>query len=193
MKNNTKEQNNMIGKLRADAGKNRASAHIVDGRLILSLPRAERPVVWQMDLAQTKSSALEIRQSENGGSHILVLKTPRGETVEIAPFADQSDALDGLLAVTNAFENAHGRIARQTIANDGGLPAQEFAHAPARKKHHGKWLAAALGLALIIVLTTLWSSPTANLGGAGSTTTPGTDAQTSSGVPVPADAFLQNR
>lgn len=184
----------MIGKLRADAGKNRASAHIVDGRLILSLPRAERPVVWQMDLTQTKSSALEIRQADNG-SHILVLKTPRGETVEIAPFADSSDALEGLMAVTGAFENAHGHIAKQAVANDGGTPAQGFIHTARHKKHGGKWLALFLGLALVIILMSLWSSPTAHLGGsgAGSSTATGADPQASSGVPVPADAFLQSR
>jgi hypothetical protein len=183
----------MIGKLRADAGKNRASARIVDGRLILSLPRAERPVVWQMDLTQTKSSALEIRQSENG-SHILVLKTPRGETVEIAPFADPSDALEGLMAVTGAFENAHGHIGRQSPANDGSAPAQEFTHAAPRKKHGGKWLTFFLGAALIVILLSLWSTPTSRLGGTGtgSPATAGADPQ-ASGVPVPADAFLQNR
>lgn len=180
----------MIGKLCADAGKNRASAHIVDGRLILSLPRAERPIVWQMDLAQTKSSALEVRQSEDGSRHILVLKTPRGETVEIAPFVEKADAVEGLMAVTGAFENAHGRI-RQIAANDGSAPTQEF-HAPIHKKHHGKWLALVLGLALVIVLMVLWSSPTTDSVGTGTSPADGA-SQTGAGVPVPADTFLQNR
>lgn len=181
----------MIGKLRADDRKGRASARIVDGRLILSLPHAERPVVWQMDLAQTKSSALEIRQSEDGSRHLLVLKTPRGETMEIAPFTDPADALEGLMAVTAAFESAHGNI-RLAAANDGGAPAQDISYAPAGKpskpKSRGKWAVIALGLVFILILAALWSSPTAPIGGAG-----GGDPQASSGVPVPAESFLQNR
>ena len=44
------------------AAKYTSSAKIVDGILVLSLPDAIHPVVWQMELGQSKSSALEIRE-----------------------------------------------------------------------------------------------------------------------------------
>lgn len=182
----------MIGKPRTGTGKDRAAAHVVDGRLILSLPRAARPVVWQMDLGQTKSSALEVRQSENGSEYILVLKTPRGEAIEIAPFAEKNDAMEGLMAVASAFENAHGRI-RQDAANDGSFTHNPVpaAHAAHKKQHHGKWLAIVLGAFMVIALILLWSTPTA--GPPGTQQPAGMDPQTNSGIPVPADSFLQNR
>ena len=47
-------------------GNYQSSARVVDGKLILSFPHALTPVVWQMDLSQTKASALEVQ-----GSHVL--------------------------------------------------------------------------------------------------------------------------
>src|SRR5690606_21303301 len=54
-----------------------ASASVVDGTLIISLPDAITPVVWRFALGQAKASALEVRPQDDG-TFMLLLKTPRG-------------------------------------------------------------------------------------------------------------------
>ncbi|MCC6598017.1 MAG: hypothetical protein IT559_04440 [Alphaproteobacteria bacterium] len=175
----------MLGKLCNKPGRTAASAHVVDGRLILSLPLAIRPIVWQMDLSQTKSSALEVREADEGKTHILVLKTPRGETVEIAPFANKNDAIEGLMAVTGAFENAQGQMQPNNTANNASVTTVQGR--PPAAKGHGKWLAAILILILTGTLFLLWTSPT------GPASQTPIDPQNTAGVPLSADAYLQNR
>lgn len=171
-----------------------ARASIVDGKLILSLPHALTPVVWQMDLAQAKASALEVRDNKDEGSSALVLKTARGETTEIAPFEKKSDAIDALMAVSRALESAHGQI-RGGAASAGEIPTAAPATQPRKR---GKWIAIVLGLLMLLVLINLWGamlpstprgfetsplSPVSQTGNAG-----GGDQN---GVPVSADEFLK--
>ena len=66
--------------------KNNASASVVDGKLILSFPHAQTPVIWQMDLAEAKASALEVLKAEKGTDFTLTLKTQKGEKVKIDLF-----------------------------------------------------------------------------------------------------------
>ena len=54
----------MIAALKNISNKNGASANVVDGKLILSFPHAQTPVLWQMDLAQAKASAIEVLKAE---------------------------------------------------------------------------------------------------------------------------------
>lgn len=93
-----------------------SSAKVIDGTLILTLPDAIRPVVWQMQLGQTKSSALEVR--EQNDAWVLLLKTPRADVMEIAPFDSKDKAVRALLTVSRAMEKAHGQIA----PNSGTYP-----------------------------------------------------------------------
>ncbi len=86
-----------------------STAKVIDGTLILTLPDAVRPVVWQMQLGQTKSSALEVRE-EAGGHFMLMLKTPRADVMEIAPFPSKEKAVKALMAVSRALEKAQGQM-----------------------------------------------------------------------------------
>lgn len=171
-----------------------AKASVVDGKLVLSLPDALAPIVWQMDLAQAKASALEVLHDENTDRHLLKLKTPKGEVIEIAVFASRSQAVHGLMAASEALSNAHGLIRPVPNAGEEGQTVKAPKSTKARNK---KWLGAVLSLAILFVLFTIWSSmipkqinssgayaPTASTAGPAS-------PQTSSGVPVSADAFLQ--
>ena len=81
------------------------SASIIDNSLVLSLPNALNPVVWRMELAKAKMSAFEIREDKLG-DFVLTLKTPKGDTNEIARFKSRNDALKGLNAVTTAMRKA---------------------------------------------------------------------------------------
>lgn len=169
---------------------NNSSARVVDGKLILTYPEALNPVVWQMDLAQAKASALEVRETPKGAS--LVLKTAKGETVEIAPFATKGEAIEALMAAARALEGAHGQIRPAAATNS----ADNASSAPIKK--HNRWAAGILGVLLILILMTIWASlaprPATSVDGTSSATP---QSQTSfggqkeeNGVPLSADEFL---
>lgn len=84
------------------------SAQVVDGVLVLSLPDAISPVVWQMELGKTKASAIEVR--EEGSAHKLILKTPQADVYHIADYAEREKATDALLTVSTAMRMAQGQL-----------------------------------------------------------------------------------
>lgn len=93
------------------------SANIVDNSLVLSLPQAINPVVWRMELAKAKMSAIEIRE-DSLGEFTLVLKTPKGDADEIARFKARNDALKGLGAITSAMNKAEKREEKERKNED---------------------------------------------------------------------------
>ncbi len=171
-------------------GKSSSTARVVDGKLILSFPEALNPVVWQMDLVQAKASALEVREGSKG-SFVLVLKTPKSETTEIAPFGTKDQAVEALMAAAGALENAHGQIRPVGIASAGRGPATT-------EKKKSKWAASILGLTLIAALFVLWgaSAPRAPVSGDNEGLSPnpamnfGAGGGEENGVPLSADEFL---
>jgi len=171
-----------------------ASARVVEGKLILSLPEAIKPVIWQMDLAQAKASALEVSENADGAGYRLMLKTPRGESVEIAGFTARDSAMKGLMAAGSALENAQGHIRVGTPANDGVFQPAQPSYT-AQKSSHGRWIGIVLGGLLLVILGLLWTTPRPSslesqpTNAAQSSTNP----QDSSGVPVSADDFLQQK
>ncbi len=106
------------------ADKITATAKIVDGILVISLPDAINPIVWQMELGQSKASALEVRAGADG-THILTLKTPRQDVQDIAAFTNRDQAVKALMTVSNALENGSGQTAQTAksssccVANTG--------------------------------------------------------------------------
>lgn len=92
------------------AEKFQPSAKVVDGLLILSLPDAISPVVWQMEVGQSKSSALEVRPAENDNAYSLILKTARADVLDIARYETKEHAVRALLTVSQAMEKASGHI-----------------------------------------------------------------------------------
>jgi hypothetical protein len=205
------------------------SARVVDGTLILSLPDAITPVVWRLDLGQTKASALEVRTDReddaiedgghgSGGRYTLVLKTPKGEVHEIAPYDSKARAVQALMAVSYAMETAQGQM-RPFGANDGGKRAQVPAIIPGmpagtgQQPRGGRALTALGAFALVVVLIAaimnigprratlpMSDADLAAANSAASLAAPATGAmgggegqQTPSGVPVSADQFLQKQ
>lgn len=98
-----------------------STAKVIDGVLILSLPDAVSPVVWQMELGQSKASALEIRNAENG-QFILTLKTPRQDVLDIAAYANRDAAIKALLAASAALEKAQGQLKTSPSGVTNGYP-----------------------------------------------------------------------
>lgn len=168
---------------------------IVDGKLILSLPDAQMPVVWQMDLEKAQSSVFTIQEDKKAKNFTLILKNSDGTTNEIASFESKQDAVDILMETSSVIQNAHGQI-RPNAANNNGQ-AQTQNNAGRNNK-----TSAALALALILVLGLIWSvSASRKLDPSARSTTASTssnfpsstNARESSGVPVSADDFLSNR
>ena len=97
----------------ADKNAVAATAKIVDGILVISLPDAINPIVWQMELGQSKASALEVRAGADG-THILTLKTPRQDVQDIAAFTNRDQAVKALMTVSSALENGNGQTAKSS-------------------------------------------------------------------------------
>ena len=171
-----------------------ASARVIDGTLIISLPQALTPVVWRMEMGHVRSSALEVRTQE-GGTFMLTLKTPKGDISDIALFDNRGRAVEALMAVSRAMEQAQGHL-RPLAANNAGvtnLPALRPAAAPASQPR-GRMTTGIIGTILLLGLIAILL----NLGGprpasvAGSSNADGAAAP-ATGVPLSADDFLSNR
>ncbi|MGB4107847.1 MAG: hypothetical protein WBK55_08645 [Alphaproteobacteria bacterium] len=182
-------------KLAARKTQNNSSARVVDGKLILSYPEALTPIVWQMDLSQAKASALEVRETPKGIS--LVLKTAKGETAEIAPFATKEEAVAALMAAARALENAHGHMRTGGVANNDGAGMASSSQA---KNPRSRLAAGALGVLLVLVLLMIWGTlaprPPISVEGRGTALAPGQSGaagQDQNGVPLSADEFLMKQ
>ena len=171
-----------------------STAHVVDGKLILSLPNALTPVVWQMDMTQAKASALEVRENKEKNHFMLLLKTPRGEDTDIAPFETRAQAVEALMAVSRAFEKAQGNI-RPFVQ---GTEAGTIHHVNQSKKGNaGKWIAGILGVLLLLILFNMWGSMLPRVQNGQSIEPVNLDqvqqSVPDSGVPVSADDFLKTQ
>lgn len=173
-----------------------ASAKVVDGKLVFSLPGAVTPVVWQMDLDNVKASALQVITDKDGALHILALKTPKGESTDIAAFEKREAAVQALMAASHALENAHGKI-RSPAAGTGketGRPDIPYTM-PAKRSGGSKW-GIVLAVVFIVILIGIWGSlsmspQTTDLNAARSTSPAETSPENRTGVPLSADDFLR--
>jgi hypothetical protein len=132
-----------------------SSAKVVDGNLIISLPDALNPVVWRMELGSVKASALEVRQHANDGTFLLSLKTPKGDVHDIAPFDSRDRAVQALMRISNALQNASGKMNPPSLAVPGISTAQELPSRPALSgagPASVKWLVALGGVIVVIFL-----------------------------------------
>jgi hypothetical protein len=162
-----------------------SSAKVVDGNLILSLPDAQTPIVWRMELGSVKASAMEIRTEQNDPYFHLVLKTAKGETQKIAPYDTRDQAMRALIAISKALETA------QPQNQDDGRSGV--------KKSKSSWLKwvliIPLGLIGLFVILSFISFTTRNnalqTGNAPTLDQPAPQSDTQSGVPIPADEMLR--
>src|SRR3989338_1783630 len=172
-----------------------STAKVIDWILILSLPDAVSPVVWQMELGQSKSSALEIRDGGNG-QFVLTLKTPRQDVLDIATYANRDLAIKALLVTTAALEKGQGQLKAAPASSANGYPVpvvtQQKTGAFGVLKKLLLWLSGiAAGLILLIVVGWLLLGVINVIMAPKSAAT--TSSATSSSGPVSADEFLENR
>ena len=176
----------------------KTQANVVDGKLILTCPAAVTPVVWQMDVTVTESSALEVTAGENGMA-LLVLKAGKGKAKEIATFDHKDKAVAALMAASKALQNAHGQmgapLADNTAVGDAGLQA------PVRTQtisQTGGWFKKIFTILAVLAILFFAYSVIMVLsglsGGSGAPSRTVTESQQpSSGVPMSADDFLRGR
>lgn len=145
--------------------------------MVFSLPDADDPVIWQMDLDAYKACAFEIKTKAK--KHILVMKDADGKASDIAKFSDKALAVDALMRINAALN--------ETPAEKPKTP---------KKTANKKRIGIILGLiALIFVLIFSWASMlrtpyVVNDARIPTNAAAQTPASQSSGVPVSADDFL---
>ena len=177
-------------KKRCDA---QSIAHVVDGKLILSLLEAENPVVWQMELDGVKASALEV--NEKSKKFHLSLKTMGGDISDIAVFEQREQAVTCLSAASRALQGAEGAMKPSIAANAAhGSDSNHGRRVGQRKSRWGL----VIGLVvLLFVLLLIWanlSPQRADVGRLSATAPIGSGpSMQESGVPLSADEFLMKR
>lgn len=91
---------------------NKTSAKIADNRLVLSMPGAETPVVWVMDLSEASTSVLRLELDKQG---LYVIKKHGGKSVEtVAVFKNRNKALRALSTITKTLDKASKKKAAQS-------------------------------------------------------------------------------
>tara|TARA_R110002072_G_scaffold133593_3_gene274130 strand:+ start:458 stop:1000 length:543 start_codon:yes stop_codon:yes gene_type:complete len=172
-----------------------SNVSIVDGKLILSLPEADMPVVWQMDLQAAQSSAFTVDEDKKKKLFNLILKNHDGAVQEIAAFKEKKDAVDILMKTSSALQNAHGLIKDQPQAANNQQYQNRVTHIDTKNDKMG----AILAVCLILLLLGIWMiGASGKLSENGTISTANTQASSSnpretSGVAVSADDFLNNR
>lgn len=176
-----------------------STVKVVDGKLIMSLPDAQTPVVWQMDIEQAQSAAFTVEEDKKKKTFTLVLKTQDGEVQNIAPFENKETAVNILMETSGALQNAHGQIKPTTMAHASNTNIAS----PVAQQNDDKnnKIGAILAVLLILVLIGIWSLSASNsvqlqndrLLAPTETAISPQDAKSASGVPVSADDFLSNR
>lgn len=171
-----------------------SSAKVVDGNLIISLPDAVNPIVWRMELGSVKASAMEVKTNAADGTFMLSLKTPKGESHDIAPFDHKDLAVRALMRVSAALQNAEGRMNAAPAGTT--IPFPERHIAASQKSSDGsplKWLIALGGVLIVIALFSylamLTVPVTVQNDSVGTSITGEQNAE--SGVPQSADQMLQ--
>lgn len=170
-----------------------SSASVVDGKLILSFPNARTPVVWQMDLMEVKASAMEVKGEKD--PFTLILRTTKGDALEVAPFATKEEAVEALVAITRALQSAHGLIRPAGVSEAPAKiqPVSGGAFASGGKPRWGRLALAVLILAGVLYLFLTMQRVIPNVppdASGGIMADMSRSGQPQNGVPMSADEFL---
>lgn len=161
------------------------SAKLADGRLILSLPDAETPALWVMDLEDAATSVLRL-EADRQGFYVIKKHGGKGAAETIAVYRDRKSGTRALDRATHALEKA------RNTRSGGGQKSSRI-------------LVVLLILTVIHVLRIdqyalergfLWyySDEIAQISAQqAAAAAPPAPASTAAGVPVSADDFLKNQ
>lgn len=169
------------------------TAYLSNGNLILSLPNASKPTIWQMNIADVSRAAFEIDNPKNKKSTVLIMKDAQGQTEEIAAFEDKEKAMETLDIILKTLDS--GTKSRKTKCTSGlsynsGSYFKDFL-----RFFSFIILTLVFMYVLLLLLTkilnifvplpTAYEAPTASA--------PQQQSQPESGVPLSADDFLNQR
>ncbi len=175
------------------ADKTPSNVTIIDGKLIISLPNAQIPVVWQTDLARAQSASFTIKEDKRKKAFILISKSqenPENKIDEIAVFDNKQASIDILMEISAALQNAHGKISPENTA----FNANHTQTSVASNFDKDNKVGAVISLILVIILFVVWISFASNsINLKEESTTTYSNDNSSSGVPVSADDFLSSR
>lgn len=167
-----------------------SSAKVINDTLVLSLPDAKSPIVWRMELGSIKAAAFELQEKDS--DYLLIMKTPKGEPQQIAPFDNRAKALRALMSASQAMEQA--QTLSKNAANDGGGVAGA---ASPGKGRAGQAFAGMIGIVilggLLFILTQMGAKAPYSQGDLTTAAPQQTGAAPGGGVPVSADDFLMQR
>lgn len=92
--------------LEAVTGGYKTKVSVNGSTLVLSTPDALSPGVWRLDLLETKECIFEVEENKKAKSYDLVKKTGTGAKKLIASYDERPKAMQALIKVTKALENA---------------------------------------------------------------------------------------
>lgn len=99
------------------SAKNNPKATVVDGALVVSFQSAEGPRVWRFDMGKFISTALEMREEQDGFS--LVMKAGNSPEEKIGTFPNKKKATEMLESITAAL--LKGREILPPVKTGGGF------------------------------------------------------------------------
>lgn len=167
------------------------SAQVAGGRLVLSLPDAETPVVWVMDLGEASSAVLRLENDKNG---FCVIRKHSGKSAveTVAVYRDRRAAETALARASRALEAARGNVSdKHVIVRSSWLTRFSLGFLTI---WFMLYLGGLDGLALRLALSPFFGSSVAQQSVAsaeGAQQAPAAAAADTVGVPVSADAFLR--
>lgn len=176
------------------SSKHSASAKVVDGSLVLSLPDAVMPVVMRLSLDDVRSATLGVEEKDE--YFYLVVRFSETEARDIAPYDRREQAVNALMTASSALEKGSRSGSDAHISGN-------IAHTSSASKGTAlKWLGtfAVLILLVYVIFSLNGNMPrvpgsvNASSAGAGQATASASGAgQAQTGVPMSADNFLSSR
>lgn len=181
--------------------RNRPTARVIDGKLVLNMPDAETPALWVMDLSDAQTSVLRL-ENDRGG--LFILKKHSGKGAEtVAVYRNRESGTRAMEIAAKALEKTRNGNGGEVYAGRGARIGRGFTYFVM-----GWFVVWTLGLTPYVVrfvlspflpparpaITATNLDPTMNFSATGprARAPEETDA-TEAGVPVSADDFLKER
>ena len=177
-------------------GRYGSSAKVADGRLVISMPDAETPVIWIMDLNDAETAVLRL-EVDKQGLNVIKKHGGKGVAETVAVYRSRSKAERAMIKASKALENARntrlhvGPNSQPVIIRPAGRMARIFSFIMSVIVVIILLLYARMSLIYNLSATMEQPQISATKMGADSAI-PQTPPADTSGVPLSADDFLKN-
>ncbi len=154
------------------------TAIIRGDHLVMNLPDAVNPVVWQFDVARVQAASIEVRANDQH-QYVLRLKSVDGSTQDIATYGTRDAAVHVLSVIHGAFLP----VQQGSGAVQENMRTQEVSGLPRRS-----WIVAGVAFVLFVLMVSVLFR-----GASTTNTAPDSVSAPPVGVPLPADDVLRGR